>query len=395
MGADASKHKLAYVVETTRGTTPTNPRFTALPDTRTTLNLTRDTLTSERITGDRFPAKPRKGAQGIGGDLPVDLSASCYDDFISSALQGAWVEVGTADTVDLEIDDVANNGAVEGDTFATTNGVVTVERLDSKGAEMVLRYDPTTPAAATSYEISGTGDAKATIDGEVFDVIAYTDGANDATAKAGDTRLSFSVIREFSDFGAERFGLYKGCEVATWNLSAASNNIAKSTFTLWGREFVGLSNDMPALASRAPAINTQPYDTFSGQMNVDGVESCAVTDYNFSINNGHAPSYVVGKQNSEDASVTQAIVEGTVTVFFEDATLYNKFVGEQSFSLTLTLEDLDANQLVISLPNLEISSAPLDVTADGPISVPIAFTAHKDDTAGTHISVQRLFPLAV
>ena len=395
--SEASAHKLSYVEESTRGTTPTNPRFRALPDTRTTLALTRDSLTSERITGDRFPAEPRSGAKGVSGDIPADLSSRAYDDFIASALQGAWIESGGTDTITLEEDGVPALGTVVEDSFTTpANGIVYVESIDAKAEEVVLRFEPTVPGPSVSYEIFGADSV--TIDSVVFEVTLYTDAAEDGLIKAGDTRKSFSILREFSDFdgGEKPFLLYSGCEVSTWNIAAAANGLAKSTFTMFGRDMVGPSTTAPANSSVAPAYDTEPFDTFSGALEIDGVEECIVTDYSMTINNGHAPRYAVGCATSQDPSVTQAVVEGSITAYFENAVLYEKFVNEESLALKLTLQDSAGNKMLIDLPNLKVGSGTQpDVSGDGPITITVNFTAHKDETLGSHVSVQRIYPLAV
>lgn len=65
-------------------------------------------------------------------------------------------------------------------------------------------------------------------------------------------------------------------------------------------------------------------------------------------------------------------------------------------ALVLTLSDSGGNQMIISLPNCKVvSGTQPDVTADGPITIVINFSAHKDDTLGSHISVQRVYPVAV
>jgi len=396
--AEASAHKLSFVRETTRGVTPTNPRFIALPDTRTTLALTKENLTSERITGDRFPAVPRSGADGVGGDIPADLSAGAYDDFIESALQGAFVAdpANVNDMVDLEVDGLARADKEEGFESVTANGTVVVERLDSKAEIVVFRFDPTVAGPSTNHVVEGL--SSVTIDSVVFEVIAYEDGIGSHTAKAGDTRLSFSVLREFSDLevGSKPFMLFRGVEVATWNLTAAANAIAKSTFTLWGRGMDGPNENAPTNSSVAPSIDTEPFDTFTGSLEIDGVPSAIVTDYNFTINNNHAPRFVVGFKNSQDASVGQAVVEGSLTVYFNNTTLLEKFISQTSFSITLTLQDTNGNQYVVKLPNLKIGNGTQpDVSGDGPLTLPINFTGHRDSTEGTHLSVQRIYPLAV
>jgi len=395
--SEASAHKLSYVEESTRGTTPTNPQFRALPDTRTTLALTRDTLSTERITGDRFPAEPRSGAKGVSGDIPADLSSRAYDDFVASALQGEWVDdVGAAaDTITLEEGGTPSTLTAVGDSFTTpANGTVYVDSIDAKLQEVVLRFEPTITGPSVYYELFGLDSV--TIDSVVFEVTLYTDGQESATVLAGDTRKSFSFLREFSDFagGQKPFLLYNGCEVTSWNLSAAANALAKSTFTFWGRDMVGPSATAPANSSVAPAYETEPFDTFSGQLDIDGVESCLVTDYTITVNNGLAARYAIGCDTSQDASVAQSIIEGSITAYFEDAVLYEKFVNETSFALALTLQDSAGNKMVITLPNLKVlSGTQPDVTADGPITIVVNFSAHKDDTLGSHISVQRVYPV--
>ncbi len=399
--SEASAHKLSYIKETTRGTTPTYPVFTALPDTRNTLALTRDVLESERISGDRFPSEPRAGIRGVGGDIPCDLSIRDYDDFIASALQGEWVESGGVDTVDLDL----NGGTPSvmttvGQTEPVTEGDVYIHGLDAKAGKTILRFEPTAPSGpAEFYELFGAPSAVVTIDGlDTYQVLGYVDAAEEATVIAGDTRLSFSVLREFSDFaaGEKPFLLYNGMEVASWNLSAAANDLAKSTFTFFGRDMVGPSLTAPTYASVAPAFDGEPFNTFSGSLKIDGVEGCTVTDYSITINNGHAPRYAVGCDTSGDPSVTQSFIESTFTLYFEDAVLYEKFVNEGSISTELTLADSANNQMIITMPNQKIGAgAQPDVTDDGPITITINTTAHKDDALGSHISVRRLYPVAV
>lgn len=395
---EAANHKLSYVVEATRGTTPSNPRFQRLPDTRTTLALTKDNLESERVTGTRFPAEPRTGAKGVSGDIPADLSAVAYDDFISSALQGNWVNDAGAgtDTATVDVEGTDFAGSVVGDTFTTVadTGTVTLEYLDSRMGYARFRYDPDSPAnaAATTYELFNTTDT-VEIDGDTFQIDLFTDGAEDATVKAGSTRKSFSILREFSDFGSKGFLLFSGCEVATWNITAAANGIAKSTFGLFGRDMTGPSDAAPTNTDYAPAHDYKPFDTFKGDMQIDGATVSTVTDYNLTINNNHAAKFAVGQDASQDPSVGESDVEGTLTMYFENATLYEKFVNDSAFSAKLTLQDLQERQLIIDLPNCRIGSGTQpDVSADGPITITINFTAHYDETLASHVSVRRYYP---
>ena len=304
--SEASAHKLSYSVETVRGTTNATPVFVSLPDTRTSVALVKDTLATERLSGDRFPAAPRTGASTVAGEVPVDLSYDTYNPFIESALQGTF------------------------------------------------------------------------------------NGGSTNIALAGTTRKSFSLLREFSDIAADQFLLYSGCEVNTWSLSAAANGLAKSTFAFLGRDAAAPATVDPATSYTA-ASTTEPFDTFSGEMKIDGVASCIVTDYTININNGLEAKYSVGCEGSEDPSVSQSVVDGSITVYLEDMTLYKKFINDTSLALSLKLMDSNNDYMLINIPNAVISSGTQpDVSGDGAIMLPISFTAHYDAGVGSHISVTSL-----
>ena len=304
--SEASAHKLSYSAETVRGTMNATPVFIRLPDTRTSVALVKDTLATERLTGDRFPAAPRTGASTVAGDIPVDLSYDTYNPFIESALQGPF------------------------------------------------------------------------------------DGGSTNIAKAGTTRKSFSILREFSDITADQFLLYTGCEVSTWTLTAAANGLAKSTFSFLGRSAAAPATADPATAYTDASI-TEPFDTFAGEMKIDNVASCIVTDYTINVNNGLEAKYAVGCEGSQDPSVSQSVVDGSLTVYLEDMTLYKKFINDTSMSLSLKLIDSNDDYMLIKIPNAVISSGTQpDVTGDGAIMLPISFTAHYDATTTSHITVTSL-----
>lgn len=394
--SEASAHKLSYIPETSIGVTPVNPRFQALPDTRCTIALLKDTLSTERLTGDRFPAQPRTGARSVGGEIPADLSFGAYDDFVASALQGAWVEGAVGeDTCTITADGIASTPSAVGSVFITPNGVVTIDSVDSVAQKVKLRLVLDVDGTSSNHTLSAS--TAKNIDGVAFIASIYADYQENAIVIAGDTRQSFSFLREFGDIGADSdsikrpFLVYTGCEIATWNLSASSNDLAKSTFTVFGLDMADPATTAPAGTSYLDAIQNEAFDTFSGSLEIDSVAKCLVTDYNLTINNGHAAKYTVGCAASQQAMVSQSVVDGSITAYFDNMDLYNKFIQEKSMSLKLTLQDSIGNQLIVNLPLLRIlSGTQPDVTADGSLTIPINFSAHKDENLGSHISVQRI-----
>ena len=388
--SEGNQHIVSFVKEVTKGETPANPRFQLLPDNRTTINLTKETLATERLSGNRFPSKSRTGARQVSGEIPADLSYGTYDSFIESALQGLFVEdVAGVDSVSIDIDDAGAVSFDEGDTYATANGVITFETVNAIEQKLVAVYNPTV-GDSINYVFEGLDTL--TIDSEEFVIASFTNIAKSAVAKAGNTRSTFSIVREFSDLeSAEKFLLYTGCEVGTWAITAEANKIAKSTFTFMGLSMLDPSASAPVGATFKPSIDNEPFDTFNGEMKVDGNATCIVTSYNLTINNNLSTQFSVGCESARGTRAGQSVIEGSITVFFETIDLYQKFIDEAQLALELTLEDNLGNQMVISLPNLKITSGTnIDVSGDAEITLPISFTAHEDIDLASHISVKRI-----
>jgi hypothetical protein len=78
-------------------------------------------------------------------------------------------------------------------------------------------------------------------------------------------------------------------------------------------------------------------------------------------------------------------------VFYEDETIYEKYVNEELLALELKLTDPAGNSLIFKMPQCKIGTGTQpDVTEDGQVSLTVPFTAHKDDTLGSHLSAQRI-----
>ena len=410
--AEASAHKLAIVYENTIGVTPEKAKFRNLPDTRTTIALQKDTLATERLTGTRFPAEPRIGANSVSGDIPADLSFETYNELLESALQGRFVPQGDAPAVTVSPDPgfiygerragedtvtlLVNVSSVLtsmnfalvniGTEWATANGTISILDVDSNDNEVTFIYDD---GSGVTNTVATTGDI-ITIDGEEISVGAFVDAQKISQLLAGDQRKSFSIIREFSDFaeGKKPFLLFRGCEVNTLSITIDANGLAKSSFTIFGQDGDAPAATAPAGSTFLDSIDNEPFDTFNGFMELDGQPRCIVTNVQININNGLQARYAVGCQGSSGTMVGQSVLDGSLTAYFDDEELYEKFVNEENLSLKVALQDSKGNQFIIDLPNLRVNSGTQpDVTADGSITIPLNFSGHLDSALGSHISI--------
>lgn len=97
--ATGSNAKFSYVVESTAGTTPSNPVFNEFGINDFSLQLTKDTFTDPSIQSDRQTHFFKHGNKKIGGNIAVTLLGvgdsptgnTLFDPWFESVFNASWV----------------------------------------------------------------------------------------------------------------------------------------------------------------------------------------------------------------------------------------------------------------------------------------------------------------
>lgn len=197
----------------------------------------------------------------------------------------------------------------------------------------------------------------------------------------GVVRRSFSLFRNFKDIESSKlpYFTYVGCEYNTMTLSISTEAIVTVNFGIVGANQLEPSSTVPTGATFGDPSTTEPMDSFSGSIKEGGVESAVVTEIELSIENGIAPRYVVGSKKSIKQSIGKFKVSGTLTAYFEDATLIGKYLREEASSLEITVTDgMPDNQYTFLLPKIKFTGGQPDVGGEGPITLSMPFTASYD-----------------
>ena len=197
----------------------------------------------------------------------------------------------------------------------------------------------------------------------------------------GVVRRSFSLFRNFKDVDSSKlpYFTYVGCEYNTMTLSISTEAIVTVNFGIVGANQLEPSATVPTGATFEDPLTTEPMDSFSGSIKEGGVESAVVTEIELSIENGIAPRYVVGSKKSIKQSIGKFKVSGTLTAYFEDATLIGKYLREEASSLEITVTDgMPDNQYTFLLPKIKFTGGQPDVGGEGPITLSMPFTASYD-----------------
>ena len=206
--------------------------------------------------------------------------------------------------------------------------------------------------------------------------------------KVGTTPKFFSIEDYAADIDQAR--VFTGMSVSTMGISLAPNQMVTTTFGMVGKDMTMSATEKTQDAASGAA----PFDAYSGDISIGNVGGAAavaiVTALDFTLNNSYAPTFVIGDDSAPSLEYGRAEVEGTLTAYFEDAALINRFLNETETEIEVSVDDpTGANSYTFPFPRVKINSA--DVGVDGPTSrmISMSFVALYDATEGTNLKITR------
>jgi len=203
--------------------------------------------------------------------------------------------------------------------------------------------------------------------------------------KVGTVPKYFSIEDYAADIDQAR--LFTGCSVNTLSVALAPNAMVTGTFGIVGKDMVISATEK----TQDAATGAAPFDAYSGDLEIGGSVAAIVTAMDFTITNGFAPTFVVGDDSAPSLEVGNAVVEGSISAYFENADLLNRFIDETETSLKVTVGDNEStpNTMEFFFPRCKINSA--DVGVDGPTSrvIALSFIALRDEGTETNLRITR------
>ena len=211
------------------------------------------------------------------------------------------------------------------------------------------------------------------------------------TLKVGTTLSHFSIEDAATDIA--QFRLFTGMTVSSLAVSIRPNQMVTGTFSMIGRNMTISGSSVDAV--KTASSTNQPFDAYSGTLRIADAggaltSAAVVTGIDFTINNALAPTFVVGASTAPELEYGMATVEGTITAYFDDATLVNRFLNETQTALEVSVDDpTGSSDYTFLFPRVKINGA--DVPVDGPTSriITLPFVALFDTATNSNIQLTR------
>lgn len=354
------------------------------------------TDTSKEIRSDRQQSDLIVLGASDGGPVDFELSYGEYDPFIQAALQGTWVAFGV-NGVGVAIPTSATFAAGTITAGAATSGASIFTALQPgqffkvsgssiPGQNIVAQVSKSVAPTATVLTCEGTPFTGFTGNGGA----AVTLSA--AQVRNGVTQRSCSIEKVFTDIS--QFVLHTGLNVNKMTLALASGSMLTGNFEFMGKSAtisgttglhatVNPSLDFPVmnnvnnisniLENGAPLVNT-----FLKSMSLDYTNNLRDRDAVASLGNVDIGNGTIG-------------ATGSISVYFAEGTLYQKFINNTKSSLSFRAIDSLGNGYVITYPNIKYSDG--DIVSGGLDSdcmVNMPFTALRDPVTGSTIIIDRV-----
>lgn len=252
----------------------------------------------------------------------------------------------------------------------------------------------------------------------------------------GSNKCSFSIEKHFEDT-KDRLS-YSGMLVSEWNLQTEAESIVTGSFAFVGRggdltEAVVSSTGtrhfgqrrvgspaanelddmmMPILGTQEQEVGPDLTDVNarlfgdvvsasvseivnSGRnvsnirlyrVNADGTQGTEITgtsnlvmSLSLAANNGTRPKLAVGDQNLVDVGIGQYNLTGDIAIYFTNASIYNRFLADEAFSVSFTIGDDEGNSYSFYMPNCKLTqSSPNAPSANADVMLESGFQVLKD-----------------
>ena len=206
--------------------------------------------------------------------------------------------------------------------------------------------------------------------------------------KIGTTPKYFSFEDAANDIA--QFRLFTGMAVSSLNVSIAPNQMVTGTFDLVGKTMTQAGTTASTGGAPTASSTNAPFDSYSGTITDGGSGLAIVTSLDFSLTNSFAPTFVIGSDSAQQLEFGRAIVEGTMTVYYEDATLINKFLNETESALSVSVDDpTGASTYTFDFPRVKYNGAAVPVQNPASRLITIPFVSLFDTAEGTNLKLTR------
>ena len=298
-----------------------------------------------------------------GGDVPTSLSFGNLDDMLQSAFYSVWSDLDVDKQMSVSGAGLYTAAAGDFDDAAVGDRVFVSGFAD----DVSNGWRSVTAVAGDGSTITAPDPAG----GNVVENNAAAARIQSQHIKNARTRRSFTVQKFFSAIVPAVYHYYYGCVVQTLAMEFRAGASVTSTITVSSKSHESAGAAVfNALAAAAPTnLIFSPADT-KGLSVVDSAGASVIgvnpiiSGITVAINNNLREYQQLGDLAVGDIRPGRFGVEGTLEVYFQDRTLYDRFLAREEQAISWRTEEPNSsNRYYFDMPRVRVRNA--RVTAGG------------------------------
>ena len=358
--ASSNRAELSIAEETTAGVK--QPLFydTAVVQRMTgeTLNYNLTYTNSEEIRSDRQLSDLVQTQASVSGDQSVEWSAKSFDPLLQSVM-GEVYNAFTAAYVPADAVAATDSTMTSaGTAFVITNLVLgqwikldlgTVQPLNNK----FVQLSKTVAATTGTLTFEGTPLTTATIDVD----LQITESE---VLRVGTTEKSFTIVKTLNDTVPVTYFTYIGMRVTKLSLNFSVGSILTGTFSFLG-ESAEVDTTIPTgtPGNETAASTTDVMNSVSDIANIwldDVISTSFFNNLTLDIDGALREQQAIGTLGSIGIAQGRFLIGGSISIYFEDKALYEKYVNATAFSIAFSVEDAAGNAYIFTMGKCKFES---------------------------------------
>lgn len=358
--SDSNLVQLSGLKEVSWGVTPAS----ALTDLRYTgegLGFNIETITSSEIRSDRQISDLIQTGAEASGNMDFELSYGTYDAYIEGALGNLFSNLDSGDDDDGIIVSGTTVGNLDFDLDATLNTIT----LGSSVVHNILQGQWIKLSGSTGDDgyhlVTGVSGQVITVeDITVTETLDETDLAEIAgtMVRNGTTQMSWTLEKFFSDI--TQYISFTGMMVNSMALTMETDSILTGAFDFIGKDSAIAGSSVGTGPNNA-ATTSQVMNAVShlGSIREGGapLTGTFISSMDLNVGANLRPQKAIGNLGAVAVGLGQLDVNGSISVYFEDAAFYNKYLNNTESSISYVIQDAAGNSYIITLPRIKYGEA--------------------------------------
>jgi len=404
--ASSAYGQLAYIAETTTNVVPTVGNATKLRMTTPTMKAATSTVKSAEVSSHGMSTDQTITDLNIDGGFNFELSGKEYDPFIEGVMMGTWSHYGTlglgtafsatttASTITAAVAPTTTSAFTNlglNQWFKVVPPVGASQAVKDYFADRWFKTHASTPSSTTVVTL----DASTPIAAPGLGALGAGYAISASVVQNGVTQRSFSMEYQMTDIG--QFLTFSGMRPGTLELSLDTGSIITGSMGFLGGSDHTMQGTtrMPGSLQASQTLDVMNAVTDVGAIYENGSSILSasagfIKSAKFNMSRNLRGQKAVGVFGNAGVGLGECEVGGSLEIYVENATYYNKWLKGTQTSLALGMADQYGNGYLIEMEKVKFGDAGLNAGGLGDDTMlTLPFNAFYNGTTGRGIRIVR------